>query len=122
MTLKRSVKWLAIGCGFFAACISGIIFFVFDTENRPVCHKALYFMIVSWQESHQRTRLFPNVDGEQVASMAALNVERELSGWGSHYSYIPGLSEDDPKDLVLFYINQPTRWTDRKSTRLNSSH
>src|SRR5581483_10680659 len=34
----------------------------------------------------------------------------QMAGAGD-YRYVAGLRQDDPRDLVLLYLDRPTRWT-----------
>ncbi|MFO1487685.1 MAG: hypothetical protein U1F65_04325 [Verrucomicrobiota bacterium] len=62
--------------------------------------------------TYSMTNSFPNVGGMERDSLATL---REGMGghmdWANHYRYVPGLREDDPGDLILMYLDVPTRWT-----------
>ena len=80
-----------------------------DHEAQPVCHKQVDGALREWQTDH-KTREFPNVRGESQASMLELPGIEDLPELKSHYNYVPGLTRDDPGDLVLMYVNQPTRW------------
>lgn len=81
-----------------------------DPSAQPVCHKGVHFLLTSWQDTH-KTREFPNVDGDSAKSIAELDPRNFEPNLKVHYSYVPGLTKDDPGDLVLLYVNQPTRWT-----------
>ena len=81
-----------------------------DYEVKPQCHKQVDGSFHEWQDEH-KTREFPNVRGESLASMQVLPSFEVFTELQSHYSYVPGLTRDDPGDLVLMYVNQPTRWT-----------
>jgi hypothetical protein len=88
------------------ACIDLLI----DSEAQPQCHKQVDGDFHRWQTEH-KTRDFPNTRGESWASMQDLPNIEYFPELKSHYSYVPGLTRDDPGDLVLMYVNQPTRWT-----------
>jgi hypothetical protein len=58
------------------------------------------------------TNAFPNIRGSGRDSLAAIS--NSMSGhmdWAKDYKYVPGLREDDPGDLILMYVDRPTRWT-----------
>ncbi len=88
------------------ACIDLLI----DSEAQPLCHKQVDGDFHRWQTEH-KTRDFPNTRGESWASMQDLPSIEYFPELKSHYSYVPGLTRDDPGDLVLMYVNKPTRWT-----------
>ena len=81
-----------------------------DHSAQPVCHKQVDLLFQQWQDEH-KTREFPNVDGESQASLEAIKGFGEMPNIKAHYNYVPGLRRGDPDDLVLMYVNQPTRWT-----------
>ena len=80
-----------------------------DHEAQPVCHKQVAGVLDDWQTEH-KTREFPNLRGESQTSLRELPEIDEFPAIKSHYNYVPGLTRDDPGDLVLMYVNQPTRW------------
>jgi hypothetical protein len=83
---------------------------VLDRSSQPVCHKQIDSLFHEWQAKH-KTREFPNVRGESQASLSDMPQFKDYAELKSHYSYVPGLTRDDPGDLVLMYVNSPTRWT-----------
>ncbi len=108
-------RWLLVAGALAGVAVAATFFAVtsipfLDRTGNPICHKQLYGVIQNWQEKHS-TRDFPNVDGDRVASVAAVKELANYPELKSHYSYVPGLSREDPGDLVLFYIDRPTRWT-----------
>lgn len=90
--------------------IRGGLDLVRDYEIKPLCHKQIDSSFHQWQTEH-KTRDFPNVRGESLASMQTMPNFEVFPELESHYSYVPGLTRDDPGDLVLLYVNKPTRWT-----------
>ena len=107
---NRGMIGSSILVGWLIAAMFGNKDWLFDQEGKPACHKQVDLVIRFWQDEH-KTRAFPNADGDGAES---LNEVKELANYPelkSHYSYVPGLTRDDPGDLVLFYINKPTRWT-----------
>ena len=81
-----------------------------DQSAAPVCHKQVDGLLHNWQDNH-KTREFPNVRGDSAATLAELDARGDLRELKSNYNYVPGLMRGDPGDLVLMYVNQPTRWT-----------
>lgn len=79
-----------------------------------VCHRLLDGALQQWMLETTNGVTFPNVDGSSSRSLAVLlpylgppddtNMLRD-------YMYVPGLRSDDPKNLILFYLREPSRWT-----------
>lgn len=88
-----------------------------DSSHRPICHKQLYFALQAWIEDARSSGAFPNVAGK---SRETLDLIRREMLWpedlSQTYNYVPGLRVDDPGDLVLLYVNAPTRWIWHGST------
>lgn len=84
---------------------------LFDRRNPPSCHKQIHLALRIW-ENDERTNFFPNVNGSSSRSIGSLS--NELSALTTtllrDYHYVPGLRNNDPGDLVLFYLKKPTRW------------
>ena len=60
-------------------------------------------------ENHITNGYYPDTNGNGSASLAVI-----LPYFGDgleRYGYLPGLSSDDPKDLVLMYLKVKTRYT-----------
>ncbi len=81
----------------------------------PLCNISLDFM--SWtmvEHPKEDNPPYPNVKGsgreslrEITKYMAPKYADRLLRD----YAYVPGLRPADPTDLVLLYLNRPTRYT-----------
>jgi hypothetical protein len=89
--------------------------FILDWHGRPSCHSALGLSLKVWMadkglDPNSNTNYFPNVRGLSMDSMLSMREEMNGTNWAQNYRYVPGLREDDPGQLVLFYVNQPTRW------------
>jgi hypothetical protein len=119
-TALRALRPVLLVLATMAALVGlayGGIRLLFDRDAEPVCHKGVQTCFYMWMEDQRmpadsRTNSFPNTDGRSADSLAALN---EYMGgdphWATNYCYVPGLWENDPGDLVLLYVNRPTRWT-----------
>ncbi len=83
--------------------------FIFDWQGRPFCHKQIMLGLLTWTHDGP-TKVLPNVNGTSRDSILAFKEEMAGTNWAQHYRYVPGLREDDPGDLVLLYLDQPTRW------------
>ncbi len=106
--------------GIFAALLAlpiGYYYLILDWQGRPFCHKQIMLAFKSWMGDHDKDTNrqpsdFPNINGKGADSLAT--IREEMGGymdWAKVYKYVPGLREDDPGDLVLMYVDRPTRWT-----------
>jgi hypothetical protein len=92
--------------------ISSVLFGV--PANPPLCHKQLLVPVVEDRQKNPLREL-PNEMGLSDESFLAIG--RVLGhdanwskSWAAKYKYIPGLRQDDPGELVVFYLAKPTRW------------
>ena len=98
---------LAFTASFLMACY----FWLYDWKARPFCHKQIQNAFAIWMDD-RKTNVFPNLGGHSHESMLA--IRNELGGyveWADRYRYVAGLTLNDPDDLVLLYVSEPTRWT-----------
>ena len=86
--------------------------YLIDWENRPFCHKQHSTGFKIWMMDRADTNSFPNVGGKSRASLMCITNEMGTYPklWADGYRYIAGLRGDDPGELVLMYIERPTRW------------
>src|SRR5580658_7834702 len=91
--------------------------FILDWDGKPFCHKQIYTAFVlsmheaGYDIAHD-PKPFPNVKGIGRDSLATIHEGMgNYMDWAKEYGYVPGLREDDPGDLVLMYVERPTRWT-----------
>lgn len=108
MRTKRALAWIGGGLLAVVALVLAYAFLVLDWEGRPICHKQIYVALRAWLDERQ-TGAFPNVAGDGRKSLAAI-LPPHFEKSAAHYRYVPGLREGDPGDLVLMYIDRPTRW------------
>jgi hypothetical protein len=119
--IRMRMRRVILGIGGSFALLGGLIFgfyhFILDWEGRPYCHKQIMFAFFHWMDDqgmpmNSDTNAFPNISGKSAASLAPIS---KLIGnpvdWAARYNYVPGLRQDDPGELVLMYIDQPTRWS-----------
>ena len=113
MRAKHLVLWIG---GAFAGLVGlafGYYCLILDWQARPFCHKQIMMSFLVWMHDQGAgTNTFPNVSGKGADSLA--EIREEMAGnmrWANGYKYVPGLREDDPGDLVLMYLDRPTRWT-----------
>ena len=109
-------KRLVLGA-LWTCIVFGVIvlayYMLFDRGGQPYCHKGIDMALHNWRDANKLDKTtFPNIDGSSAKSLAEI---REFFGvWEKleeTYMYVPGLRTDDPGDLVLMYLPQPTRWT-----------
>ena len=62
----------------------------------------------AWRINAGHTNAYPNVNGSGVKSLAQIEpcFGAEII---QKYSYVPGLTFDDPTNLVLMYLKKKTR-------------
>ena len=109
--------WAGGVIGVIVALCFAYYFLLLDWQGRPFCHRQIMLAFKTWMQDNgmdinSNTNPFPNVRGGSRDSLAAIN--GGMNGymkWASDYRYVPGLHEDDPGDLVLMYVDRPTRWT-----------
>jgi hypothetical protein len=116
----RTIRALVWVCATLAALVGlafGCYHFGLDWSGRPFCHKQIMMAFLTWMDDqggdiNSQTNAFPNANGKGAESLETI---REMMGgnmrWASGYRYVPGLRQDDPGDLVLMYLDRPTRWT-----------
>jgi hypothetical protein len=116
MRTKRALFWIGGTIAVLVGFALAYYHFILDWEGRPICHKGLMLSLLtvmhpSGGDITNDRQPFPNVKGLSQDSIATIN--DAMAGymrWTNDYSYVPGLREDDPQDLVLMYFNRPTRW------------
>ena len=118
--MKRHRKlwiWLAAAVALVVAAIAGERIYYrqrYVPGPRPACHAFLMRDFGIFCDT-ARTSIYPNVDGDADASLAHLRaiLPDESIYDQDHfqdYRYVPGLTKDDPDDLVLFYKTTKTRF------------
>src|SRR3954471_25065276 len=111
LKLSHPVRRLAITLVVLVS-LSLVVYAVWDSRGKPYCHKQIMLAFHVWQDESRNINVFPNASGHSVESLTV--IRDEMGGkmdWAKGYQYIPGLNNDDPGDLVLMYLTQPTRWT-----------
>lgn len=111
MRRKRIIYWVAGILALLAAIPLFFFFVILDRSGRPYCHKQIEFALHMWMEEQKDTNAFPNINGRSAESLTA--IRGQMGGsmrWAQGYRYVPGLRRTDPGDLVLAYVDQPTRW------------
>lgn len=116
MRLKRPILWTIGTLAVLIVSALAYYHFILDGEGRPFCHKQIMFgfmnsMNDSGANSTKGPKTFPNVKGVGRDSLITISNDMANMNWAKDYNYVPGLQEDDPGDLVLMYVNRPTRWT-----------
>lgn len=119
MRPKRIILWLGGTLALLAGLAFGSYHFILDWQGRLYCHKQIMFAFHLWMldqglDSDSNTNSFPNVNGVGRDSLATIRDYMNGYGdmdWAKGYRYVPGLRQNDPGDLVLLYLDRPTRWT-----------
>ena len=113
----RILLWVAGVVVVLVVLAFGYHHFILDWEGRPVCDKGIMFAFYEWMGDNGRdpnthTNAFPNINGIGAGSFATISnaMGSQMAGT-REYRYVPGLRQDDPGDLVLVYLDRPTRWT-----------
>ena len=102
--------WLASPLVLLLLGYVAVRFLLIDWDRKPFCHKQMTLALYVWTNDHP-SAAFPNVEGNSLRSMGAAAEQFVVTNQiFRDYHYVPGLRGDDPKELVLFYFNQPTRW------------
>jgi hypothetical protein len=108
---KRAILLIVATPVALIATVLVYYFLMLDWQGRPFCHKQINTAFRLWMRD-RHTDAFPNVAGSCRQSLEA--IRDEMGGemkWAENYRYVAGLREDDPGDLILMYVGQPTRWT-----------
>jgi hypothetical protein len=117
MRLSRGTFWWIV---VFAALIGlPLVYYnyILDWHNKPFCHKQFMMAFLNWmalngKELKDNNNEYPNIGGVSSDSLNA--IQKEMGGymdWTADYGYVPGLRQKDPGQMVLMYVNRPTRWT-----------
>jgi hypothetical protein len=113
--MKRSRKTaLTIGA-LLALVLAGLIAVVVVGPPGPhfVCHRLLDGALHQSMLETTNGTTYPNVDGSSSRSLALLLPYLGLQNTNAlrDYMYVPGLRSDDPDNLILFYLREPSRRT-----------
>ena len=78
-----------------------------------VCHRLLDGVLQQWMFETTNGMKFPNVDGSSSRSLALLDPYFGPNDTNAlhDYRYVPGLHSDDPDNLILFYLREPSQRT-----------
>jgi len=113
-TMKRSRKTiLAIGI-LLAFVLAGLAVVVVVGPPGPhfVCHRLLDGALHQWMVETTNGVTYPNVDGSSSRSLKLVLPYLLQDTNALHdYMYVPGLRSDDPDNLILFYLREPSRRT-----------
>jgi hypothetical protein len=107
---RKIILWIATPAALVLAGLLLIRFVIYDWSAKPYCHKQMTVGLRVWL-GDKGSNAYPNVNGTSLASMEL--AAEQLFATNQifrDYNYVPGLREDDPPHLVLFYMNKPTRW------------
>jgi len=107
---KRTIIILAFVPVMFGAAIVFYATVLTDSSGQPYCHKVLDTAIYNWQDANN-SQSFPNVGGDSVRSLGELTPHLGGDDLTNQNMYVPGLTRNDPGELILMYLPAPTRWT-----------
>lgn len=107
MKTKGCLKATGITIGIIGVLVIGFIL-RFPPDPHKNCHRALDAAFDFWMKDNQ-TNAYPNVEGNGAASLG--QIAAYCRGDFSLYGYVPGLTRDDPKELVMLYLKKMTRRT-----------
>lgn len=83
----------------------------FPSDPLTLCQKQLAAAFMQLAIDN-KTNVYPNVEGNSIKSFALIG--SYIKNWETYitdYGYVPGLTADDPDDLVLMYLKKKTRRT-----------
>ena len=112
-------RWIILAIGTVIAVLAGLVVvynnFIWDRDAQPYCHKQILGAFNCWMgeqgmDINKHTNAFPNVRGSSTLSLLAIGDYTGSMDWAKMYRYVPGLRENDRGDLVLMYLDRPTRW------------
>lgn len=105
---RRQFLLISLGAVLVVSAVCGFYSRWTYAVGQPICHKVFDTVLRSWHDE-AGSQEFPNVNGSSEESLAVLTpmLGDDIS---DRYLYVPGLCRDDPGDLVLMYVRQPTRW------------
>jgi hypothetical protein len=112
--MKRRRKIALTSGALLVFVLAGVIAVVVLGPPGPhfVCHRALDGALQQWKLETTNAVLFPNVAGSSTQSLALvvpyLSQDADVL---RDYGYVPGLHPDDPEELILFYLKEPSRRT-----------
>lgn len=123
MHTKRTKLWFGAAILGVVGLALGYYYVILDWRARPFCHKQIMLALKQWTMTagegtniYRPNNAFPNISGKSMDSLAEIHKEMGNMKWASGYRYVPGLREHDPGDLILMYVDRPTRWTWHGST------
>lgn len=108
MKTKGCLKKCGIAAGAVVVLVTAFLL-RFPPDPHVNCHKALSSALDIWLEENS-TNVYPNVRGDSAASFALIQ-EYFRARDASLYGYVPGLTWDDPKELIMIYLKRMTRRT-----------
>lgn len=107
---------LLIGIGCLVLIILGAIMFGLIIFNPPgphfTCHRGIAAGLNQWILETTNGDWYPNIDGSSVKSLGVLLTDY-IKGTNElrDYCYVPGLKSDDPQELILIYMKEPSKRT-----------
>src|SRR5436309_16057474 len=97
---NRALRIVIAGVAALGLVVAAL--FVLRFGPAPLCHRAVDGAYQQWMLETGHTNAYPNADGAGSNSLAM--IECYFGQDIQQYGYVPGLSYDDPKDVVLMYM------------------
>ena len=102
-------KWRVI-IGILAVLFLSVVALVIvQSGPRPACHRALDGAFQIWMREVSHSNVYPNANG--VGSNSLTMMVEYFGPDIQRYEYVPGLTCEDPKDLVLMYLKTKTHYS-----------
>ena len=117
MRLKTTGLWVIGAPAVVVSLALGYYYVILDWQGQPVCHKQVTAAFTVWMMDNGingkgQANPFPNAGGFSKNSLDLIASQMGgMMDWAKGYRYIAGLRGDDPGELILMYIDRPTRWT-----------
>ena len=105
---KRTRLLIGSGCLLLSGC--ALLLWLRPPGPNIICHRGLDGAFMIWSAETTNGDWYPNVDGSSAKSLSVI-----ARYYGPDpkalrdYRYVPGLKRDDPKDLILAYVTEPSR-------------
>ena len=108
---KRTKVILGVVCGVPVLLVAALVLAILIGPPGPhfTCHRMLDGSFEQWKLVKKNDDWYPNVEGHSSKSLELIapymkNGMSELRD----YRYIPGLQSDDPEELILMYLKEPS--------------
>lgn len=108
---KRTKLIVGFGCLLPVLLFGALVLAVIVGPPGPhfTCHRGLDAAFTLWQQTAKVKNWYPNVQGDSTKSLelVAPYIRNGMTDLRD-YRYIPGLKLDDPEELILMYLKEPS--------------